>query len=83
MKVEINKNIAKNKNDPLYGKTLKSILEELLKEYTFEELSQSVKINCFIENPSVASSLKFLRKTQWAREKVEDLYIFTMKNNRK
>lgn len=62
-------------NDPLHGKTLKSIVEELVETYGWEELSTRIRINCFFENPSVSSSLKFLRKTPWARTKVEELYI--------
>jgi uncharacterized protein (DUF2132 family) len=62
-------------NDPLYGKTLQKILEELRERYSWEELAERVRINCFFENPSINSSLKFLRKTPWARKKVEDLYI--------
>lgn len=66
-------------NDPLYGKTLKSILEFLVEQYGFEKLGADIKINCFVDNPSISSSLKFLRKTPWAREKVEELYITTNK----
>ena len=66
-------------NDPLYGKTLKSILEFLVEQYGFEKLGADIKINCFVDNPSISSSLKFLRKTPWAREKVEELYIATNK----
>lgn len=65
-------------NDPLYGKTLKSIVEFLVKEYGFEELGENIKIKCFLVDPSISSSLKFLRKTPWAREKVEKLYIATI-----
>jgi len=61
--------------DPLHGITLQKILEELLETYRWEGLALHIKINCFIENPSIQSSLKFLRKTPWARKKVEDLYI--------
>lgn len=61
--------------DPLHGKTLQMILEELLETYRWEGLALHVKINCFIDNPSIPSSLKFLRKTPWARKKVEELYI--------
>lgn len=61
--------------DPLHGKTLQQILEELLETYRWEGLALHVRINCFIENPSIQSSLKFLRKTPWARKKVEDLYV--------
>jgi uncharacterized protein (DUF2132 family) len=62
-------------NDPLFGITLKQILEELTAEFTYEELSQDIHIKCFTENPSISSSLKFLRKTPWARRRVEDMYI--------
>lgn len=62
-------------NDPLYGKTLKSIVEHLVQEYGWEELGENIKIKCFLHEPSINSSLKFLRRTPWAREKVEELYI--------
>lgn len=64
----------KNK-DPLHGITLKAILEYLVNKYGWEELGDTIRINCFIDNPSINSSLKFLRKTEWARKKVEALYI--------
>jgi uncharacterized protein (DUF2132 family) len=62
-------------NNPLHGKTLQSILEELVKHFGWEELAQTININCFKSNPSINSSLKFLRKTEWARKKVEQLYV--------
>lgn len=65
--------------DPLHGKTLESILEFLHEQYGWEELSYHININCFKENPSIKSSLTFLRKTPWAREKVERLYIKTIR----
>lgn len=61
--------------DPLHGKTLQSILEELVERIGWEDMGQHMRINCFIENPSISSSLKFLRKTPWARKKVEELYM--------
>lgn len=64
-------------NNPLHGKTLVMILEYLLERYNWDELFYHVRINCFLENPSVQSSLKFLRKTPWARKKVEELYLWT------
>ncbi len=64
--------------DPLEGKTLKYILSKLVEFYGFEELSQYININCFISNPSIKSSLQFLRKTPWARAKVEQLYVKNM-----
>ncbi len=66
-------------NDPLFGKTLKSVVEYLVKEYGFEKLGTDIKIKCFLKDPSISSSLTFLRKTPWAREQVEDLYIKTVK----
>ena len=65
--------------DPLHGITLKEILEKLLEYYGWEELSNRIRINCFYENPSINSSLKFLRKTPWARTKVEELFVSTFK----
>jgi len=65
------------KNNPLHGITLKMQFEELVEKYTREGLGQKINIKCFTQNPSVKSSLTFLRKTPWAREKVEGLYIWT------
>jgi uncharacterized protein (DUF2132 family) len=62
-------------NNPLHGITLKQLLTELVETYGFEELDKRIKINCFHSNPSINSSLKFLRKTDWARTKVEKLYL--------
>lgn len=62
-------------NDPLHGVTLKAILEKLVDFYGFDTLGELIKIKCFTENPSIKSSLTFLRKTAWARKKVEELYI--------
>ncbi|MBT3356179.1 DUF2132 domain-containing protein [bacterium] len=62
-------------NNPLHGVTLKTMLEELRTEYSWQELHEMARINCFDKNPSISSSLKFLRKTTWAREKVEGLYL--------
>ncbi|GEM54282.1 transporter [Flavobacterium branchiophilum] len=61
--------------DPLHGITLKKIVEQLVDLYGFESLGDQIKIKCFIENPSIKSSLTFLRKTDWARKKVEELYV--------
>jgi len=61
--------------DPLHGITLKAILTELVERYGWEELGKRIKINCFSKDPSFNSSLKFLRKTAWARKKVENLYL--------
>ncbi len=68
------------KNNPLHGLTLKFILESLLEKYGWAELGDLIRINCFIDNPNIKSSLTFLRKTPWARAKVEKLYIRTIKN---
>ncbi|HJS00650.1 MAG TPA: VF530 family protein [Flavobacterium sp.] len=62
-------------NDPLHGMTLKAILEKLVDFYGFDTLGELIKIKCFNDNPSIKSSLTFLRKTDWARKKVEDLYV--------
>ncbi|MBC7937725.1 MAG: DUF2132 domain-containing protein [Rhizobacter sp.] len=62
-------------NDPLHGKTLETILTELVQHFGWEELGNIIRINCFTSNPGINSSLKFLRKTEWARKKVEELYI--------
>ncbi len=62
-------------NNPLHGKTLEMILNHLVEFYGWENLAYHVNINCFTTNPSIQSSLKFLRKTPWARKKVENLYL--------
>jgi uncharacterized protein (DUF2132 family) len=62
-------------NNLLHGITLEQILNHLVTEYGWEKMNDRVRINCFFENPSIKSSLKFLRKTPWARKKVEDLYL--------
>jgi uncharacterized protein (DUF2132 family) len=62
-------------NNPLQGKTLQMLLEYLVEQYGWEELGKLITINCFTKDPSIASSLKFLRKTPWAREKVAGLYL--------
>lgn len=64
-------------NDPLHGKTLQVILEFLVEKYGWEKLGARIKINCFLKDPSIKSSLTFLRKTPWAREKVEQLYLIS------
>ncbi len=64
--------------DPLHSKTLQAIVEYLVDYYGFKTLGSLIKIKCFTENPSIKSSLTFLRKTDWARKKVEELYIDTI-----
>ncbi len=66
---------ASPSNDPLHGVTLERLLTELVAHYGWDEMGRRVTIRCFIHDPSIKSSLKFLRKTPWAREKVEDLYV--------
>jgi len=61
--------------NPLHGITLKKIVTELVEHYGFETLGQHIKIRCFTHEPSINSSLKFLRKTPWARTKVENFYL--------
>jgi len=65
-------------NNPLHGKTLESILLFLVDQYGWEDLGSRIPVNCFNNNPSIKSSLTFLRKTPWARKKVEDLYLDTI-----
>ncbi|GEP50885.1 hypothetical protein FNO01nite_15570 [Flavobacterium noncentrifugens] len=68
----------KKSPDPLHGITLQKILEQLEVFYGFDTLGELIRIKCFTENPSVKSSLTFLRKTNWARKKVEELYVKTL-----
>ena len=63
--------------DPLHGITLKMVVTRLVEKYGWEELGRRIKIKCFTSDPSIASSLKFLRKTPWARQQVEALYLQT------
>lgn len=65
-------------NNPLHGKTLEAIVVYLVSYYGWEELGDLIPINCFRKDPSIKSSLKFLRRTQWARDKVEKLYVETI-----
>ena len=69
--------------NPLHGLTLEAIVTALSNHYGWEELGQRINIKCFTSDPSVASSLKFLRKTPWAREKVEGLYLFMLREIRR
>ena len=66
-------------NNPLHGIKLADILEYLVDVYSWEELANQININCFKSNPTIKSSLKFLRRTPWAREKVEQLYLYSLK----
>jgi len=65
------------KQDPLHGVTLKMVVTQLVEKFGWEELGRRINIKCFTSDPSISSSLKFLRKTPWAREKVEALYLRT------
>ncbi len=67
--------MSNQKNNPLHGITLEAILIFLENKYGWEELGNKININCFKSDPSIKSSLKFLRRTEWARKKVEELYI--------
>jgi len=68
----------KQPNNPLHGITLQKMLEQLVDFYGFDTLGELIKIKCFTVDPSIKSSLTFLRKTEWARTKVEQLYIRTL-----
>jgi uncharacterized protein (DUF2132 family) len=71
------------KNNPLHGLTLESILAQLVNYYGWEALYDKIHINCFKSDPSIKSSLNFLRKTPWAREKVESLYLFMLRKSKR
>jgi len=66
-------------NNPLHGITLETILNHLVEQYGYEELGRRIAIKCFTDNPGIKSSLKFLRRTPWARKKVEELYLRSTK----
>ncbi len=70
-------------NNPLHGKTLKSIVLFLVEKYGWEKLAEDLKMNCFVKEPSAKSCLVFLRKTPWAREKVEGYYLETISRDYK
>jgi uncharacterized protein (DUF2132 family) len=69
--------------NPLHGKTLEAVVTELADYYGWEGLGQRVPVRCFTHDPSISSSLKFLRKTPWAREKIESLYLFMLREQRR
>lgn len=73
---------AQPKN-PLHGVTLEAILKELVDHYGWEQLGREIEIRCFTHDPSIASSLKFLRRTPWARERVESLYVYMLRRRNK
>ncbi len=68
-------------NDPLHGIRLDKIITDLVEHYGWEELADRIKIRCFANDPSVGSTLKFLRRTNWARDKVEKLWVETFANS--
>ena len=74
--------IESQPNNPLHGVKLVDILEHLVDKYGFENLGERITIRCFKDNPSIKSSLKFLRRTPWARAKVEQLYIKSQSSRR-
>ncbi|RZL62964.1 MAG: DUF2132 domain-containing protein [Variovorax sp.] len=74
---------APQRHNPLHGLTLEAIVTALADHYGWESLGQQINIRCFTHDPSVGSSLKFLRKTPWAREKVESLYLFMLREQRR
>lgn len=70
-------------NNPLHGITLERIITELVDHFGWEALGQQINIRCFTDDPSVNSSLKFLRRTPWARQKVESLYLFMLREKKR
>lgn len=82
MKEKENKDMLSGyqQNNPLHGVKLIDILEYLFDVYGWEKLGKKVNINCFTNNPSIKSCLKFLRKTPWAREKIEEIYLRSVKS---
>lgn len=80
MNVDNERNVDEQPNNPLHGITLEMVLTRLVEHYGWEEMGRSIDIRCFNHDPSIKSSLKFLRKTPWARKKVEDLYLRSTKH---
>lgn len=72
----MNDEAREHPNDPLHGVTLETVVRTLQEKYGWEEMGHRIRIRCFQENPSLKSSLTFLRKTPWAREKVEEWYVW-------
>jgi len=79
----IKKNNVQKKQDPLHGITLEMILNELISDLGWEQMGAYIKIKCFNDNPSLKSSLTFLRRTEWARKKVERLYLWNKRQKNK
>lgn len=84
---EVHDNVGMNTSaqprNPLHGITLERIVTELVDYYGWDGLSECIPLRCFSVNPSVGSSLKFLRKTPWAREKTESLYLYTLRKQQR
>ena len=81
MEDEENKVVQNQPNNPLHGVKLQEIIEYLVAEHGWKEMGRRISIKCFMVDPSVNSSLKFLRRTPWAREKVEQLYLDSFRKN--
>jgi uncharacterized protein (DUF2132 family) len=75
--------VADQPRNPLHGITLERIVTELVEHFGWPELGVQVRIRCFTDSPSIPSSLKFLRRTPWAREKVESLYLFMLREKKR
>ena len=75
--------VVKQRNNPLHGLTLEAIVTALEAHFGWAGLAERIPVRCFSNDPSMASSLKFLRKTPWAREKVESLYLFMLREQRR
>jgi uncharacterized protein (DUF2132 family) len=73
---------AEQPRNPLHGVTLEAMVRALEAHYGWDELARRIPVRCFTNDPSVSSSLRFLRKTPWARDKVENLYLLTLRKNR-
>ncbi|MDB0062877.1 VF530 family protein [Crocinitomicaceae bacterium] len=80
---ENSRELEEQPNNPLHGVKLADILDYLVDKYGFDELGNQIKINSFVSNPSIKSSLKFLRKTPWAREKVESFYLYSLRDDKR
>lgn len=74
--------LPEQRNNPLHGVTLESIVTALVEYYGWDGLAERIPVNCFTNDPSIKSSLKFLRKTPWARDKVERLYLSILQKNK-
>lgn len=72
--------VQEQPNNPLHGVTLEMIVQQLVAHYGWDELGRQIDIRCFNHEPSIASSLKFLRRTPWARERVESLYLYMLRS---